>query len=117
MKPRIENFDDMEEVKNPDGSFRGYKSINFDNAMADYNREERKRFIHMLLGELDGSPMVDPQIGDMSEDVSIVIYRILKLKKFEVDQLMAYFALRHLGKTPRNQAIKKVLEDEERGVN
>jgi len=118
-RPRIEDFSDMEEIPNPDGSFRGYKSSNFQNAMNDYNRDERKRFIQMLLGELDDSPMSDPQIGDMSEntpDASMLIDLITdkNLRKFEVNQLVAFLTLRRLTQQSRNQVIKKVLEDEEK---
>ena len=118
-RPRIEDFSDMEEILNPDGSFRGYKSSNFQNAMNDYNRDERKRFIQMLLGELDDSPMSDPQIGDMSEnapDASMLIDLIAdkNLRKFEVNQLVAFLTLRRLTQQSRNQVIKKVLEDEEK---
>ena len=44
-KPRIEDEDferDRQEVLNPDGSFRCYSSNSFDEAMAEWNREEKE---------------------------------------------------------------------------
>ena len=112
-KPKIEDFEhDKQEVLSPDGSFRCYSSSSFDEAMAEWNREEHEneKFIQML--------MCDSGIGKIDEEVNILIYRITQLKKFQVDQLVAFFALRNLNPKGRNQAIKKVLQDREaNGVN
>jgi len=53
----------------------------------------------------------DPDVDDLHPDVSVLIHHIRKLQKYQLKQLIAYFALKNLSQMGIEQVVQRAMED------
>jgi hypothetical protein len=53
----------------------------------------------------------DPDVDDLHPDVSVLIHHIRRLQRYQLKQLIAYFALKNLSQMGIEQVVKKAMED------
>jgi hypothetical protein len=57
----------------------------------------------------------DPDVDDIHPDVSVLIHHIRKLQKYQLKQLIAYFALKNLSQMGIEQVVQRAMEDKSNG--